>query len=80
MYIPTILFRYFNVYGSRQALSNPYTGCAAIFTSRTEEETLRIGGKTKANTLSDLDPFPQMRALTLEAGMGLPVLILEKLG
>ena len=23
--------RYFNVYGSRQALSNPYTGVAAIF-------------------------------------------------
>jgi dTDP-L-rhamnose 4-epimerase len=32
--IPTIALRYFNVYGSRQALSNPYTGCAAIFTSR----------------------------------------------
>ena len=26
--------RYFNVYGSRQALSNPYTGVAAIFSSR----------------------------------------------
>ncbi|MES4787573.1 MAG: nucleoside-diphosphate sugar epimerase [Nitrospiraceae bacterium] len=32
--IPTVALRYFNVYGSRQALSNPYTGCAAIFTSR----------------------------------------------
>lgn len=32
--IPTIALRYFNIYGSRQALSNPYTGCAAIFTSR----------------------------------------------
>jgi dTDP-L-rhamnose 4-epimerase len=32
--IPAIALRYFNVYGSRQALSNPYTGCAAIFTSR----------------------------------------------
>jgi dTDP-L-rhamnose 4-epimerase len=26
--------RFFNVYGSRQALSNPYTGVAAIFLSR----------------------------------------------
>ncbi len=26
--------RYFNVYGSRQSLSNPYTGACAIFTSR----------------------------------------------
>ena len=32
--IPTVALRYFNVYGSRQALSNPYTGIAAIFTSR----------------------------------------------
>jgi dTDP-L-rhamnose 4-epimerase len=26
--------RYFNIYGTRQALSNPYTGVAAIFASR----------------------------------------------
>lgn len=32
--IPTVALRYFNVYGSRQALSNPYTGVGAIFCSR----------------------------------------------
>jgi dTDP-L-rhamnose 4-epimerase len=32
--IPTVAFRYFNVYGPRQALSNPYTGACAIFSSR----------------------------------------------
>ena len=32
--IPVVAFRYFNVYGARQALSNPYTGVAAIFISR----------------------------------------------
>jgi dTDP-L-rhamnose 4-epimerase len=32
--IPTIALRLFNTYGSRQALSNPYTGVAAIFISR----------------------------------------------
>ena len=32
--IPAVALRYFNVYGSRQALSNPYTGVAAIFSSR----------------------------------------------
>jgi len=32
--IPTVAVRYFNVYGGRQALSNPYTGVAAIFCSR----------------------------------------------
>jgi dTDP-L-rhamnose 4-epimerase len=29
--IPVTVLRYFNVYGSRQALSNPYTGVAKIF-------------------------------------------------
>jgi len=32
--IPSIALRYFNIYGPRQALSNPYTGVAAIFASR----------------------------------------------
>jgi dTDP-L-rhamnose 4-epimerase len=32
--IPTIALRFFNAFGSRQALSNPYTGVAAIFMSR----------------------------------------------
>jgi dTDP-L-rhamnose 4-epimerase len=32
--LPTVALRYFNVYGPRQALSNPYTGVAAIFSSR----------------------------------------------
>lgn len=32
--IPTAAMRMFNVYGTRQALSNPYTGVAAIFISR----------------------------------------------
>jgi dTDP-L-rhamnose 4-epimerase len=32
--IPTVALRYFNIYGARQALSNPYTGVAAIFSSR----------------------------------------------
>ena len=32
--IPTAAMRFFNVYGTRQALSNPYTGVLAIFASR----------------------------------------------
>ena len=32
--IPTVALRFFNVYGPGQALSNPYTGVAAIFSSR----------------------------------------------
>ena len=32
--IPTVALRFFNTYGPRQALSNPYTGVLAIFASR----------------------------------------------
>jgi dTDP-L-rhamnose 4-epimerase len=32
--IPTVALRFFNVFGTRQALSNPYTGVLAIFASR----------------------------------------------
>lgn len=32
--IPTVALRFFNTYGTRQALSNPYTGVLAIFSSR----------------------------------------------
>jgi dTDP-L-rhamnose 4-epimerase len=32
--VPTVALRFFNVYGERQALSNPYTGVAAIFSGR----------------------------------------------
>jgi dTDP-L-rhamnose 4-epimerase len=33
-HLPTVALRYFNVYGPRQSLSNPYTGVCAIFSSR----------------------------------------------
>jgi dTDP-L-rhamnose 4-epimerase len=32
--IPVVALRYFNVYGTRQSLNNPYTGVMAIFSSR----------------------------------------------
>jgi len=31
--IPTVALRFFNIYGTRQSLSNPYTGVVAIFCS-----------------------------------------------
>jgi dTDP-L-rhamnose 4-epimerase len=37
--LPTVALRYFNVYGPRQALSNPYTGVCAIFSSRIKNDT-----------------------------------------
>jgi dTDP-L-rhamnose 4-epimerase len=32
--IPVVALRYFNIFGTRQALSNPYTGVMAIFAAR----------------------------------------------
>jgi dTDP-L-rhamnose 4-epimerase len=37
--LPTVALRYFNVYGPRQSLSNPYTGVAAIFSSRIKSKS-----------------------------------------
>jgi len=49
--IPTVALRYFNVYGTRQALSNPYTGVCAIFSSRLLNEQAPVvfedGGQTR---------------------------------
>jgi len=36
--IPTVILRYFNVYGPRQSLNNPYTGVSAIFISRIKND------------------------------------------
>lgn len=37
--IPCTALRYFNVYGPRQSLNNPYTGVAAIFLSRVKNKS-----------------------------------------
>jgi len=37
--IPTVACRYFNCYGPRQSLNNPYTGAAAIFCSAIKNDT-----------------------------------------
>jgi dTDP-L-rhamnose 4-epimerase len=36
--IPAVTLRFFNVYGPRQSLSNPYTGVAAIFMARIKND------------------------------------------
>ncbi|MDD5438890.1 MAG: SDR family NAD(P)-dependent oxidoreductase [Candidatus Omnitrophica bacterium] len=36
--LPTVALRFFNVYGKRQSLSNPYTGACAIFSSRIKND------------------------------------------
>ncbi|CAN5285419.1 hypothetical protein BH20ACI1_BH20ACI1_05520 [soil metagenome] len=48
---PTVALRCFNVYGTRQALSNPYTGVCAIFSSRLMNDERPVifedGGQTR---------------------------------
>ncbi len=40
--IPSVALRYFNVFGPRQSLSNPYTGVAAIFMSMIKNDNKPI--------------------------------------
>jgi dTDP-L-rhamnose 4-epimerase len=56
--IPSVAFRYFNVYGTRQALSNPYTGVFAIFVSRLLSKKAPMvfeDGKQRRDFVSVLD-------------------------
>lgn len=49
--LPVVALRYFNVYGPRQSLSNPYTGVCAIFMSRIKNGNPPViyedGGQTR---------------------------------
>ena len=70
--IPAVAFRYFNVYGTRQALSNPYTGVCAIFSSRLlndQAPTIFEDGE-QSRDFVHVDDIVQanMRALETEGG------------
>ena len=49
--IPAVAMRYFNVFGTRQSLSNPYNGVVAIFMSRIKNDKAPVinedGGQTR---------------------------------
>lgn len=66
--IPTTAFRYFNVYGPRQSLSNPYTGVAAIFLSRLKNNNQPVvyeDGKQSRDFISVYD-IAEANVLALE--------------
>lgn len=67
--IPTVALRYFNVYGTRQALSNPYTGVCAIFSSRLLNDQRPVifedGGQTR--DFVHVSDIVQANLLTLES-------------
>lgn len=87
--IPTVAMRYFNIYGSRQSLSNPYTGVAAIFSSRIKNnhspliyedglqtrDFIHVSDIVQANLLALTNPKADYQALNV--GTGRPTSILE---
>lgn len=68
--IPTVALRYFNVYGSRQALSNPYTGVCAIFASRllNNHPPMIYEDGFQARDFTHVSDIVQANLLALEAG------------
>jgi dTDP-L-rhamnose 4-epimerase len=87
--LPAVALRFFNVYGERQALSNPYTGAAAIFSSRllNDRPPLVFEDGQQTRDFIDVRDIARCCALaltedgadgrTLNVGTGRPTSILE---
>ena len=87
--IPSVALRFFNVYGERQALSNPYTGVAAIFSSRLLNDRPPVVFEDGMQTRDFIDVRDIARCCsialerdgadgrTLNVGTGAPTSILE---
>jgi dTDP-L-rhamnose 4-epimerase len=87
--IPAVALRFFNVYGERQALSNPYTGVAAIFSSRLLNHRPPIVFEDGKQTRDFIDVRDIARCCalaleqdgadgrTLNVGTGIPTSIIE---
>jgi dTDP-L-rhamnose 4-epimerase len=87
--ISAVALRFFNVYGERQALSNPYTGAAAIFASRllNDRAPLVFEDGNQMRDFIDVRDIARCCALalqqdgadgsTLNVGTGRPTSILE---
>ncbi|MCU1333664.1 MAG: NAD-dependent epimerase/dehydratase [Candidatus Angelobacter sp.] len=87
--LPMVALRYFNIYGTRQALSNPYTGVAAIFASRfingnrplifedgaQLRDFVSVEDVVRANLLAM--QVSQADGMALNIGSGEPISILE---
>jgi dTDP-L-rhamnose 4-epimerase len=87
--IPTVALRFFNVYGPRQSLSNPYTGVLAIFASRYLNDKPPLifeDGRQERDFVSVYDiaqacrlalERTQARDIVLNIGSGRPYTIVE---
>jgi dTDP-L-rhamnose 4-epimerase len=81
--LPAIILRYFNVYGARQSLQNPYTGIIAIFYARIQagcpisiyeqdyplRDMIAIADVAKANTHALTSPIPSDFAINIGTGL-----------
>ncbi len=86
--VPVVALRYFNVYGPRQALSNPYTGVAAIFCGRLlngqrpmifedglqSRDFVHVKDIVRANLLALENPAADGRVFNVGTGRALSVL------
>ena len=85
--IPAVALRYFNIYGTRQSLANPYTGVTAIFTScllndrrppmfedgRQSRDFVHVSDVARANELALTRSEGDGRALNVGTGRALSV-------
>jgi dTDP-L-rhamnose 4-epimerase len=86
---PAVALRFFNVYGERQSLSNPYTGVAAIFSSRLLNDRPPIVFEDGKQTRDFIDVRDIARCCalvlgqdgadgrTLNVGTGIPTSVVE---
>jgi dTDP-L-rhamnose 4-epimerase len=88
-----VALRYFNVYGTRQALSNPYTGVCAIFSSRLLNDEapivfedgqqvrdfVHVSDIVKANLLALESDDANDHAINIGTGVGTSVLEIARL-
>ena len=68
--IPAVALRFFNVYGERQALSNPYTGVAAIFSSRLLNDNAPVVFEDGEQTRDFIDVRDLVRGCALALSSG----------
>jgi dTDP-L-rhamnose 4-epimerase len=70
--IPTVALRYFNIYGPRQALSNPYTGVIAVFAARTQNNNppLIFEDGNQTRDFIHVKDIAQANLLTMEKSGG----------
>jgi dTDP-L-rhamnose 4-epimerase len=87
--LPVTALRFFNIYGPRQALSNPYTGVAAVFASRMlngkpplifedgqqMRDFVHVGDVVRANILAM--ERPESNGHVINVGCGKPITICQ---